>query len=149
MERRLGPFFDYIDRLGIRYERARKSLFVDLDQNYLSVQANASLQRENAIGERANSINTSIQKIQKWGEFILLMFPVPYYISGLMFHALKEEIAEKGTLGVWAVSVGFAFFRLLQDEDSGKEAPITWARGPGHAKAEVGFYMWVGWDGAR
>jgi uncharacterized membrane-anchored protein len=72
VERRLGPVFDYIDRLGRRYERAANSLSA-LDQYYLSMQANSLLQREtdllereNEIGERANSINTSIQQIQKW-----------------------------------------------------------------------------------
>jgi hypothetical protein len=96
VKRRLGPAFDFIDRLGGRYERAINSLAA-LDQYYLSIQS--------------VEFNEVIQEIQRDGELILLLFPVPYYFSMLLEHTLIKPAAEVGTIIIWICSVALAFGR--------------------------------------
>jgi hypothetical protein len=82
IRRRLGSEFDFIDRLGIRYERATRAMET-LDQSHL-----ATIQTK--IDQDTNSIQVNIQRIQEWGEFALLAALVPYYVA----HLLDLIIAE-------------------------------------------------------
>ena len=74
VERRLGAAYDFIDRLGVRYERAASSLF-GLDQYYITTQTNL-------LGER-------IGEIQAVGEIVLFFALVPYYLGSIV-----EDISE-------------------------------------------------------
>lgn len=93
IRRRLGSEFDFINRLGIRYERARGTI-VTLDQNYLAI-------NQNSLVERANQIDEDIRVIQMWGEFILFLALVPYYITHLLVLIFGEENASLMAVNVW------------------------------------------------
>jgi hypothetical protein len=109
IERHLGHAFEFIDSLGKRYERAMNHLS-SLDQYHSSWQAVAT-------GKNANNINISIREIQKYGEFILFLFPVPYYASSLVEDIFKENEAEVFVHIFWVASIWFAVWRLLKDEE--------------------------------
>jgi hypothetical protein len=96
IRRRLGSEFDFIDRLGIRYERATRNM-VTLDQNYLSM--------------KANQIDEDIHAIQKYGEFVLLAALVPYYVTHLAVLVLGEEKQVLVAVNVWIVSIAAAIAR--------------------------------------
>lgn len=96
IRRRLGSEFDFIDRLGIRYERATRNM-VTLDQNYLSM--------------KANQIDEDIHAIQKYGEFVLLAALVPYYVTHLAVLIWGEERQFLIAVNVWAFSIAAAVAR--------------------------------------
>lgn len=96
IKRRLGSEFDFIDRLGIRYERASRNI-VTLDQNYLAI-------TQNALVEQANQIDKDIHTIQKWGEIVLILALVPYYITHLLVLIFGEENASLMAVNVWLFS---------------------------------------------
>jgi hypothetical protein len=115
IRRRLGPEFDSIDRLGVRYERATASI-VSLDQNYLSITQNSLVERATKIDEDTNSIQSEIGLIQRGGEFILLTFLVPYYVSHLFVLIAGEEHWRGTTLmtiAVWLFFAGVALYRTF------------------------------------
>jgi hypothetical protein len=93
IKRRLGSEFDFINRLGIRYERARGTI-VTLDQNYLAI-------NQNSLVERANQIDEDIHAIQMWGEVVLFLALVPYYLTHLLVLILGEQDAELMAVNVW------------------------------------------------
>jgi hypothetical protein len=93
IKKRLGSEFDFIDRLGIRYERALRSM-VTLDQNFLAI-------TQNRLVERANQIDNDIRVIQMWGEFVLFLALVPYYITHLLVLIFGEEKATLTAVNVW------------------------------------------------
>lgn len=101
IKKRLGSEFDFIDRLGIRYERALRSM-VTLDQNFLAI-------TQNRLVERANKIDEDIHTIQKWGEFVLLAALVPYYVTHLLVLIFGEEYAPLMAVNVWLVFIAIAF----------------------------------------
>jgi hypothetical protein len=103
IKRRLGSEFDFINRLGIRYERARGTI-VTLDQNYLAI-------TQNALVEQANQIDKDIHKIQEWGEFALLAALVPYYVVHLLELFIGETYVPAMTVGVWSICGGIAVFQ--------------------------------------
>src|SRR6202035_1625941 len=111
--RRLGADFDFINRLGIRYERATGSI-VTLDQNYLAITQNSLVERATKIDEETNSIQSDIQKIQRWGEFVLLAVLVPYYFMHLLVLLLGEDWPgiPSITFVTWGLFFIFAFFRM-------------------------------------
>jgi hypothetical protein len=109
IKRRLGSEFDFIDRVGVRYERATRNI-VTLDQNYLAI-------TQNALVERANQIDEDIHAIQKYGELFLLGALVPYYVTHLFVLIFGEELAPVIAGNVWVVFAVFAvanFFKVLE-----------------------------------
>jgi hypothetical protein len=96
IERRVGPAFDFIDRLGRRYERATNTISM-LDENYLTVESNL--------------IETSIRKIQEWGEVALLAALVPYYVAHLLALVLQDSYLPIATVVTWAGFVALALYR--------------------------------------
>ncbi len=103
VERRLGAEFDFIDRLGRRYERQTNSLLL-LDQNYLSIETNE-------IDDDTNKIDRGIHKIQEWGEFALLAALVPYYLIHIFSHVIQEEYVPIMTIVTWVGFVVVAIYR--------------------------------------
>jgi hypothetical protein len=71
VDRRFGAYYDYIDRLGRRYERASDALRT-LYQNYLAV--------------RSNKTGQQIEELQRFAEAALIGVLVPYYIVSSMAH---------------------------------------------------------------
>ena len=121
IRRRLGQEFDFIDRLGIRYERATSSI-VSLDQNYLSITQNSLVERATKIDEETKSIQSEIGLIQRWGEFILLSCLVPYYVSHMLVLIVGDDwpLRSRAALAVWILSFGFAIYRAFNQ---------TWSQG--------------------
>jgi hypothetical protein len=113
IERRLGSEFDFIDRLGIRYERAMRNM-VTLDQNYLAITQNALVEKANRIDEETNSIQSDIHTIQEWGEFALLAALVPYYVMHLLDLIIKEKYVPVLTASVWTVFGVIALYRKFK-----------------------------------
>jgi hypothetical protein len=101
IRRRLGPEFDFINRFGVRYERALTGV-IGLDQNYLAI--------------TQNTIQSEIGEIQRWGEAILLAFLVPYYVSHLLVLIMGEHwtAASSATEMVWPFFFLFAVFRFAR-----------------------------------
>lgn len=106
IKRRLGSEFDFIDRLGIRYERATRNI-VTLDQNYLAI-------TQNALVEQANRTNREIHTIQRWGEFALLAALAPYYVVHLLEGFIGETHVPLMTVSLWAGFVAFALYRMFE-----------------------------------
>jgi hypothetical protein len=106
IRRRLGPEFDFIDRLGIRFERATNTI-VTLDQNYLAI-------TQNALVKQANQIDENIHAIQEWGEFALLAALVPYYVMHLLDLIIKEKYVPVLTASVWTVFGALALYRKFK-----------------------------------
>src|ERR1700722_13573775 len=100
IRRRLGSEFDFIDRLGIRYERATRNM-VTLDQNYLSM--------------KANQIDEDIHTIQKYGELFLLGALVPYYVTHLLVLICGDGFSLTIAANVWIAFIAVAianFFKV-------------------------------------
>ncbi|WP_158809946.1 DUF3422 family protein [Beijerinckia sp. L45] len=89
VEQRLGSTFDFIDRLGLRYERAATSL-ARLAQDGLQLQLN---------------------NIQKAGEQFILLFLLPYY-SGLLLDHVIDDMSWKGFAIVWSFWAGCCATKL-------------------------------------
>ena len=113
IRRRLGSEFDFINRLGIRYERAASSI-VTLDQNYLAITQNALVERATKIDEDTMSIQSEIRKIQEWGEFALLAALVPYYVTHLLDLIINEQYVPGLTAGIWGVFGVIAIYRMFK-----------------------------------
>ena len=113
IRRRLGSEFDFINRLGIRYERAASSI-VTLDQNYLAITQNALVERATKIDEDTMSIQSEIRKIQEWGEFALLAALVPYYVTHLLDLIINEQYVPGLTAGIWWVFGVIAIYRMFK-----------------------------------
>jgi hypothetical protein len=114
IRRRLGSEFDFINRLGIRYERAASSI-VTLDQIYLAITQNALVERATKIDEDTMSIQSEIRKIQEWGEFALLAALVPYYVTHLLDLIINEQYVPGLTAGVWWVFGVIAIYRMFKN----------------------------------
>lgn len=114
VERRLGAEFEYIDRLGIRYERALNNIAM-IDQDYRTREAyNAQLK---------------ILKIQALGEFALFAALLPYYISSIILHIISEKYSVSVAIGVWAGLVGYSLAKLKAEGYRGivtERRFITW-----------------------
>jgi hypothetical protein len=102
VERRLGAEFDFIDRLGRRYERAIASLTA-LDQGYVLAQTEKTQER--------------VAQIQEWGEFALLGALIPYYLTHLLEPIIDETVRPTFVITVWAAFLAFAAYRKFRDED--------------------------------
>ncbi len=88
--RRLGTTYDFIERLGRRYERATTNLSL-LDQYYLSISAN---------------------RIGKLGEAVLLVVLVPYYATGLLIHLKDESYGVYGYF-IFLLSASIALWKYF------------------------------------
>jgi hypothetical protein len=93
VRRRLGATFDFIDRLGRRYERAINSLSM-LDQNYLALRAN---------------------KTGRYADFALWAALVPYYLIGLIAHVpLVDETVAKLTITLSSCLFAIGSYRFIE-----------------------------------
>jgi hypothetical protein len=120
VERRQGPAFDFIDRLGRRYERATGTITA-LDQNYLAMET--------------NHIDGIIKRIQQYGEFILFAALVPYYVIHILAQIVQENLMPSLAVGIW--SLGFAIALYLICENFGVLARLAIAFVPLAAAAVV------------
>lgn len=114
VERRLGPVFDFIDRLGRRYERATNTLSL-LDQFYLSI--------------RSNEIDQEVRNIQQIGEAALWGVLVPYYLVSLLTHIVAHQYMKNFTVGVWIAFFSIAtgrFGTLMQGKSKNAIYKMTW-----------------------
>jgi len=94
---RLGQVFDFIDRLGVRYERAVGTLSL-LDQYYSAA--------------RTQKIDEDIRKIQAYGEAVLFGVLVPYYLANLADHVVKHEWMLVCTVALFVFFLGIAAWRI-------------------------------------
>jgi hypothetical protein len=115
IKQRLGSEFDFIDRLGRRYERATGNM-VTLDQNYLAITQNALVEKATRIDEETYSIQSGIRTIQEWGEFALLAALVPYYVMHLLVLILGDENPFVPPIAVffWSLFGILAVFRKFK-----------------------------------
>jgi hypothetical protein len=112
---RLGSAFDFIDRLGRRYERSVNTLAL-LDGYYLTIRSNEIAESQQATALEEKGINDSIERIQEYGEFILIGFLLPYYAVGLFAH-IYEPGSDTGrdavayfTYIIWTAALALAWF---------------------------------------
>jgi hypothetical protein len=104
VERRLGTIFEFIDRLGIRYERAISQLAA-IDQGFASVQARHT--------------DSAVKDIQASGELVLLCVLVPYYMIGIYKDVTEVPVGVARSLlalSIFGVVV-FASFRYIDGKD--------------------------------
>jgi hypothetical protein len=124
VEQRLGGTFDFIDRLGRRYERAVGALSL-LDGYHLTIQSNEIALSQNEIAlsqaeEEAEeaAISEKTLEIQVYGEFILIAFLLPYYAVGLLAHIYEDagpgahQKIKILTYIIWTVAFGSAIYRI-------------------------------------
>lgn len=116
IERRLGTTFDFIDRLGRRYERAVNSLSL-LDRYNQSIK---SIKIEIDQGE----INKKIVRIQEVADFALLSALVPYYLTSLMHNMYPGPHNKIVTLLIWGLFLYLAFRRTLKARRKNKNNGI-------------------------
>jgi hypothetical protein len=100
VERRLGATFDFIHRLGLRYERAVNSLSM-LDQNYLAI--------------RANKTESDVREIQRLRGFCPDWIPaslLPDWIdiprpagSSKRVYETSDDCVVIGAFRFWSVSI--------------------------------------------
>jgi len=115
---RLGPVFDFVDRLGVRYQRALGTLTL-LDQYNVSARTQ---QIEESIGKGQDEIRKiqedigksqdEIKKIQVYGEAVLLAALVPYYLTAFADHVVVHPVVMCIAFVVFALGVGYAAFRI-------------------------------------
>lgn len=74
IERRLESTFDFIERLGVRYDRA-STVIAGVDQSFSTIQSSHT--------------SLSVENIQKKGEGILIGFLLPYYIVATILDVFK------------------------------------------------------------
>jgi hypothetical protein len=108
---RLGPVFDFINRLGIRYERAIGTLSL-FDQHNVSL-------RTQQIDDDIRKGQDDIRKIQVYGEAILCGVLVPYYLTALSEHIVDHNAMQKIAIGLFTLGVGYAFWRIADYKKAG------------------------------
>ena len=125
VERRLGATFDYIHRLGLRYDRI-KGETARLEQYYMT-QASVISQ------ETSVNLQRNIEDFQKWGEIALLVVLLPYYAGHLFIGANgydEHEVHPKLWTIIWCLGIGAVSVRLawkyFEDKDSWKGKSIPW-----------------------
>lgn len=115
---RLGPVFDFVDRLGVRYQRAVGALTL-LDQYNVSARTQ---QIEEGISRGQDEIRKiqadigrgqeEIRKIQVYGEAVLWGALVPYYLTSFADHVVVHSAMMWIALVVFSIGVGYACFRI-------------------------------------
>jgi hypothetical protein len=103
VERRLGPTYDFIDRLGARYERAANSLST-LDQHFLSL--------------KTNELQEDTRKIHLGGEYALLAVLLPYYMISNFSGVINETATPLLTMLVWIMFIGWLTFRVSEKSEN-------------------------------
>jgi hypothetical protein len=132
VQQRLGSTFDFIDRLGRRYERS-VAAFALLDGYQLTISSNeiALRQQANELVERG--ITNSIKKIQEYGEFALIAALIPYYVMGLLVHLYEgsrnREYLVYLTYVVWSSTFGLAMYRRRETEQRSIKDGLLWGAG--------------------
>lgn len=107
IERRLGTTFDFIDRLGKRYERSVNSLSL-LDRQLLAMNSVKAAARQEEISSR-------IEKIQEAGEIALIGLLLPYYFAGVVDAVvLNEDISHIINWVMIPIMVGIGIFKLIK-----------------------------------
>lgn len=112
VDRRLGAVFDYINRLGLRYERAINSLLM-LDQNYLAI--------------RTNKIEGEVRGIQRYADLALIGALLPYYLVGQLSHALHEPhgpFVPVLTAALSSLCFAAGIYRFVESERNEKRKKI-------------------------
>jgi hypothetical protein len=99
VERRVGAVFNFIDRLGRRYERSINEIIM-LDQD---------------------EISREVWDFQSFGEAALLFILAPYYASNIVLHIWPENYSLSVTLGIWVAFVGYAIWRRMEKRHMGTE----------------------------
>ncbi|WP_156829827.1 DUF3422 family protein [Methylovulum miyakonense] len=110
--RRLGTLFEFIDRLGIRYDQAKNDI-ANLSQFCLAKSssnlAKSSLKTQKGISKQGKIIT----ELQITGENVLLLVLVPYYASNIVVHFFAWEEYETFVWRVVTVfSIGAASIKL-------------------------------------
>jgi hypothetical protein len=113
IRRRLGSEFDFIDRLGIRYERAIRTMET-LNQSYLAIIQGRLAAIQTEIDGDTNKIQVDIHRIQEWGEFALLAALVPYYVVHLLEKLMPDRFVPGMTIVLWSCLAAFAFWRVTK-----------------------------------
>jgi hypothetical protein len=134
VERRLGAEFDFIDRLGRRYERTTKSLAA-VDQGYVLAQTKRTQERvakiaeyQSDVLEQTETTQERVAQIQEWGEFALLAALIPYYLTHLLEPVIDETVRPTFVVLVWAAFLAFAAYRKFRDKDGRVEwRPIVFS----------------------
>ena len=118
VEKRLGAEFDFIHRLGLRFERTIQNMTA-LDQNYLAMSSAQIAERTYAtqgkiekIAEKSIETAGRIESIQEWGEFALIGVLVPYYITHLLDFFVSCRLMPWAAVGVWGGLIAWAFAKI-------------------------------------
>lgn len=132
VQQRLGATFDYIDRLGRRYERAVGALSL-LDGYHLTIQSNeiALSQKEIALSQKDEEaeeadVNKKTLEIQVVGDFVLFAALLPYYATALLEHLYggegrtATEHMEMFTALIWSAAFMVAIYRSIVDTPARK-----------------------------
>jgi hypothetical protein len=117
VQRRLGAVFDYIDRLGLRFERVQR----DIETLYEYIQTHSSLVVELDIDKR----NKKIERLQQTGELFLFIILAPYYLSSVLSHLLgtQHSGSEDGFFRIsfdqviWMLGIAFGISLLVYEAE--------------------------------
>src|SRR5262249_41854438 len=120
VEARLGGTFDFIDRLGRRYERGVSALAL-LDSYNFSIQSNEIAESQKGTVQQEIKISETIREIQEYGEFLLIAALVPYYVTALIGHVIGEDDIHYVTFVIWTFAFVFAMYRAKEKGRSWKE----------------------------
>jgi hypothetical protein len=96
VERCVGPAFDFINRLGVRYERAANSL---------------SMLEQRSLSKKTTELAKDIQEIQRYGEIALLAALLPYYTISILSDVIEEAYVPYATIVIWTIFIGVAVYR--------------------------------------
>lgn len=127
VQQRLGGTFDFVDRLGHRYERAVSALSL-LDGYHLTIQSNeiALSQKEIALSQADEeaeeaAVGKRTLGIQVVGEFVLFAVLLPYYTTALLGHFYEEgagghRLMEIFTSIIWSLAFAVAIYRSREEQ---------------------------------
>jgi hypothetical protein len=145
VERRIGAEFDFIDRLGKRYERAT-NIIAAMDQNYLAM-------RTNVLTDYATKLQHEMNVIQRWGELALIGVLVPYYIMHLLDFVVQERWVPLTTIVLWTFFGAIALVRMFEQKSAvytvmlcvfGLIIAGIWLRYPTEPVGETAFFRATG-----
>lgn len=117
VERRLGPTFEYIDRLGARYDRGLQAMR-SINQRYLSTTIAA-------MNELSTTTGISVEKIQRDGAAIVIGALLPYYFMGAFHYFTEFSYLGKAffffiVLALWIMAMHqFDFVHQKREETGG------------------------------
>jgi hypothetical protein len=123
VETRVGATFDFIDRLGRRYERGVSALAL-LDSYNLSIQSNEIALSQKQTEDKETAISENIRKIQEYGDFVLIAALLPYYVTALIGHVLGEEHIHYFAFAIWTMAFVLALYRTKEQENLSRTTRI-------------------------